>query len=111
VYGSCTAFTQPPYPSASERYVPPSLPRYTRPGRRASQIIACWSTWMVVLSAVQVCPPSFVLISGTPATWTFCGWSGSTHTLPNHQPKEDWEARSSGVSGSRVQVSPPSVLP
>src|SRR4051812_46484640 len=73
-------------PLLSERYTPPSLPRYTRFGTFGSQAMPCWSACGFP-ELPQVAPP---LLETRRLTSVLNRWSlltGSTLSRPNHHSK------------------------
>src|SRR3954464_309216 len=86
-------------PLVSERYRPPSLPRYTRPGTFGSQAIACWSACALPVATFHVCAPSVDSMRSTPGTHTCLGSLGSVQMRPNHHPYTYCERTRFGSGG------------
>ena len=80
--------TQPLSPFASERYMPPSLPRYTRFGTFGSHAIPCWSACGPPTLA-HVAPPSLERRRLTSILKRWFLFTGSTNSRPNHHSKRE----------------------
>src|SRR5262249_6309952 len=77
---------QPLSPFESERYMPPSSPRYTRLGTFGSQAIACWSGCGPP-TLPHVAPPSLERRRPTSILKRWFLFTGSTNSRPDHHSK------------------------
>ena len=77
---------QPLLPFVSERYMPPSLPRYTRFGTFGSHAMPCWST-CTPPTFDHVVPPFDDMRRPTSILNRWSLFTGSTKSRPNHHSK------------------------